>query len=69
MWDDPIVADVRAVREQLAAQFEFDVHAIFADLRARQVETGKRLVRRKRALGAEHVAALDRHSAPLRAGR
>ena len=34
-WDDPIVADVRRIRESLSAKFDFDVSAISADLRAR----------------------------------
>lgn len=46
MWEDPIVTEVRQVREQLSAQFDFDVGAIFADLRRRQAALGDRLVRR-----------------------
>jgi hypothetical protein len=45
MWEDPIVSDVRRVREQLSAQFDFDLKAIFADLRDRQTALGDRLVR------------------------
>ena len=45
MWDDPIVSDVRRVREQLFAQFQFDIKAIFADLRERQLALGDKLVR------------------------
>ena len=44
-WQDPIVADVRRHREELSAKFEFDVAAIFADLRKRQGTLGDRLVR------------------------
>lgn len=36
MNDDPIVAEVRHVRDVLARRFHYDIHAIFADLRARQ---------------------------------
>ncbi len=36
MNDDPIVAEVRRIRDELAGRFHYDVHAIFADLRARQ---------------------------------
>jgi hypothetical protein len=45
MNDDPIVASVRKVREELAAAFNYDVHAIFADLRRREADLGDRLVR------------------------
>jgi hypothetical protein len=45
MWEDPIVAEVHRTREQLAAKYNFDVSAFFADLRRRQVALGERLVR------------------------
>jgi hypothetical protein len=46
MWEDPIVAEVHRTREELAAQFDYDVKAIFADLRRRQAAFGSRLVSR-----------------------
>jgi hypothetical protein len=46
MWEDPIVAEVRRVREELAARFNYDVKAMFADMRKRQAALGDRLVRR-----------------------
>ncbi|MEX1095872.1 MAG: hypothetical protein WED34_07470 [Planctomycetales bacterium] len=42
MKDDPIVASVRRAREDLAAKFDYDVHA---DLRSRESQLGNRLVR------------------------
>ena len=48
MWEDPIVAEVHRAREELAAAFDFDVKAIFADLRKRQAALGARLVRPKK---------------------
>jgi hypothetical protein len=48
MWEDPIVAEVRAAREQLSAEFNFDLDAIFADIRKRQVALGARLVSPKK---------------------
>ena len=47
MWEDPIVAEVHRTREKLAAAFDFDLKAIFADLRSRQSALGARLVRKK----------------------
>ena len=38
-WEDPIVAEVRRVRDQLAKKFNYDVHAICEDLRKRQGKT------------------------------
>jgi hypothetical protein len=31
-----MVAEVRRVRDKLARQFDYDIHTIFADLRARE---------------------------------
>ena len=44
-WEDPIVAEVRRIREELCAKFNFDLAAIFADIRSRQASAGDRLVR------------------------
>lgn len=44
MWEDPIVEEVHRIREQLAAKFNFDIKAIFDDLRRRQVSLGGRLI-------------------------
>jgi hypothetical protein len=33
MWQDPIVAEVRKVREAHAAQYNYDVRAIYAALK------------------------------------
>ena len=49
MNDDPIVASVRGVRAELAAKFNYDVHAIFSDMRARESEFGDRLVRQSKS--------------------
>ena len=45
MREDPIVAEVHRTREQLAAKFDFDIPAFFADIRKRQTALGARLVR------------------------
>ena len=49
MWEDPIVAEVHRIREELAARFDFDIHAMFADMRKRQTALGSRLVSLKPA--------------------
>ena len=46
--DDPIVKDVRKVRENLARKFNFDLHAIFNDVRERQKALGARLISEKK---------------------
>ena len=42
--EDPIVDEVRKAREQLARKFNYDIHAIFTDIRERQKSLGNRLV-------------------------
>ena len=69
MWEDPIVTEVRKVREQLARQFDFDVHLIFTDLRKRQIQLGSRLVLRQRGAKAEQAAPPGQDSATLHPGR
>lgn len=44
MWQDPIVAETRALREQYAKQFGYDAEAIFQDILMRQNVPGKKLV-------------------------
>jgi len=36
MWEDPIVTEVRRVREKHAAQFNYDLEAIYAALKERE---------------------------------
>jgi len=69
MSEDPIVAEVRRIRERLAEQFDFDLHAIFVDLRERQRLLGSRLVRHPRRSRAEQTDAPDRGTAGLHPGR
>lgn len=62
MWQDPIVEEVHRIREKLAAEFNFDVKAIFADLRKRQGSLGRELIpQRKRA---EPTSEVDRDRDP-----
>jgi hypothetical protein len=68
MWEDPIVQEIRREREKLAAQFNFDVDAIFEDLRKRQSTLGERPLRPKKK-PAEPPAASNRDSAGLHPGR
>jgi len=69
MYEDRIVKEVRKLRERLAEKHNFDVGAIFEDLRKRQGSLGKRLVRRVRKEIAEPGATTDRNSSALHPGR
>lgn len=48
MWEDPIVAEVHRAREEMAAKYNYDVSAFFADIRKRQAALGERLVMPKK---------------------
>ncbi len=45
MFDDPIVAEIRKVRDAHAAKFNYDLDAIFQDLKAKERSSGRRYVR------------------------
>ena len=42
---DPIIAELRAIRQEYAARFKYDVDAMFRDIRARQEASGREYVR------------------------
>jgi len=44
MWRDPIVEEIRQLRQQYAAQFNHDLKAICQDLRKRQKKSGRKVV-------------------------
>ncbi len=44
MWHDPIVEEVRKVREAHAAQFNYDLDAIVRDLKEREQSSGRTYV-------------------------
>jgi hypothetical protein len=69
MGEDPIVSEVRRIREQLARKFNFDLHAIFADLRERQTSVGSRLVRRPKKPRADHAGGPGQESTTPHPGR
>ena len=41
---DPIIAEIRAVREARAARFNYDVRAMFEDLRAMKTTSGREYI-------------------------
>jgi len=42
---DPIVAEVRAVRDKHASKFGYDLSKIFSDIKARQEASGRKFVK------------------------
>ena len=44
MWEDEIVAEVRRVRESHAERFDYDLNAIYLDLKQQEKESGRELI-------------------------
>ncbi len=44
MWQDPIVAETRALRDEYARQLNYDINSIFKDLMAKQAAHPERVV-------------------------
>lgn len=44
MIDDPIVAEVRQAREQHTARFNFDLEAIYQDLKEQEASGGRQVM-------------------------
>ncbi len=57
MWKDPVVEEVRSIREKQAESFGFDIRRIIADARAKQGTSGHPLVSfaRNRAPSGDRV--------------
>jgi hypothetical protein len=53
MFHDPIVEEVRAIREQLAAQFNFDIRKIIEDAQRKQATSKSRIVSFQRPNSAQ----------------
>ncbi len=51
MWTDEIVEEIHQIREAYAKSFNYDLDAIFADLRKKQDESGKEVVNLSRKPG------------------
>jgi hypothetical protein len=59
MWKDPIVEEVRQIRQQHAKRFNYDLRAIVEDLRKLQEQSGRTYVRfepRRPSKGAKRKA-------------
>lgn len=56
MWQDPIVEEVRRVRDEHAKKFNCDLHAICEDFRKRQLSSGHRIVSRQPRVPLDRAA-------------
>jgi hypothetical protein len=44
MWTDEIVEEIHRIREEYAKSFNYDLDAIFADLRQKEAASGRKIV-------------------------
>jgi hypothetical protein len=44
IWSDPIVDEVRRVRDAYAAQFNYSLRAIYQDLKEKEKRSGRKIV-------------------------
>lgn len=51
MWTDEIVEEIHQIREEYAKSFNYDLDAIFADLRKKEAESGRKVVSLSRKSG------------------
>ncbi len=67
MWKDPIVEEVRRVRDAHAARFNYDLRAIYEDFKALERASGRQYVRLapKRRAGAAHPGRVEHSHAPV----
>jgi hypothetical protein len=47
-WTDPIVDEVRRVRDAYAARFNYDLRAIYRDLKEQEKRSGRKVVARSK---------------------
>ncbi|AMW26955.1 MULTISPECIES: hypothetical protein [Arthrospira] len=53
MWKDEIVEEIHQIREAYAKSFNYDLNAIFEDLRKKQAESGREVVTLSRQPGVK----------------
>jgi len=44
MWEDPIVKEIREIRKAHAARFDYDLRAIYQDLKKQEKKSGRKVV-------------------------
>ena len=44
MWKDPIVEEIRAIRDAYAKQFNYNLGAFYSDLKEQEAKSGREVV-------------------------
>jgi hypothetical protein len=61
MWEDPIVDEVRKVRDAHAAQYDYDLKAIYHALKQEEAASGRKFVK----LPSKRIKVKDAHADEL----
>jgi hypothetical protein len=74
MWKDEIVEEIHQIREAYAKSFDYDLDAIFEDLRKKEAESGRAVVSLSRQPGltarwSGHASVLGESLEDSRAGK
>ncbi|MBX3394665.1 MAG: hypothetical protein KF841_04810 [Phycisphaerae bacterium] len=64
MWRDPIVEEVRRMRDDYARRFNYDLEAIVRDVQSRQKKAGTPVVDRSRPAAKARKPAKARRARP-----
>lgn len=56
MWKDPVVEEVRAIRDAYAARFNYDIEAMCRDLREEEARSGREVV----ALPPKRIVSVEK---------
>ena len=68
--NDPIIEEIRRIRDEHSRLFDYDLDAICEDYKLRQNDIKNRLVRLKpRLIAANHTIHTDWNSSTFHAGR
>jgi hypothetical protein len=68
IWSDPIVDEVRRARDAYAARFNYDLRAIYRDLKEQEKRSGRKLVSYARETArSEPIQALQPTGQPATA--
>ncbi|MGA2067360.1 MAG: hypothetical protein ABSG86_20485 [Thermoguttaceae bacterium] len=68
-WSDPIVDEVRRVRDEYAARFNYDLRAIYRDLKAQEVRSGRKIVSYAESSARGEQSIVPRPASPAQAVR
>ena len=67
MWKDPVVEEIRAIRDAYAKQFNYDIEAICRDIKEQEIQSGRKTISlppKRCNLEQQATSALENRSTP-----